>query len=258
VADVIEPALEEGVARAERTGLGGLVALLSSSPYSSRRKSPAHRDPGLIGYLLATHLPVGFMGDGYHLAFETVRLLARIKAPDELVLVTDALAGLGMPPGRYQLAEGEYVSDETCGRLPDGTLAGSLLQLNRAVGNLVERVGLAPSLAVQPATLNPVRVLGLDGSLGRIEVGRYADLTLVDERWEVQATLVDVLVAYSSGSVKGPDLGWGQRAGAGMTRVVPCSEPLPRPATRPARERPTRTPAEGPKRQGANERRDQV
>jgi N-acetylglucosamine-6-phosphate deacetylase len=156
-----------------------------------------HRDPGLVGYLLATHLSVGFIGDGNHLAFEAVGLLARIKAPDELVLVTDALAGLGMPPGRYRLAGGEYVSDGTCGRLPDGTLSGSLLPLNRAIRHLVESAGLEPSLAVRLATLNAARVLGLDGSLGRIEIGRLADIALVDERWEAQATLVDGMVAYS-------------------------------------------------------------
>jgi N-acetylglucosamine-6-phosphate deacetylase len=154
-----------------------------------------HRDPGLIGYLLASHLPVSFIGDGNHLAFETVRLLARIKAPDELVLVTDALAGLGRPPGRYQLAGGEYVSDGTSGRLPDGTMAGSLLPLHCALRNLVERAGLAPSLAVRLATLNPARALGLNGAMGRIEVGRRADLVVVDEAWEVIATLIGGVVA---------------------------------------------------------------
>lgn len=157
-----------------------------------------HRDPGIAGYVLASHLPAGFIGDGNHLAFETIRLMTRIKAPDELVLVTDALAGLGMPPGRYWLAGREYVSDGTCGRLPDGTLSGSLLPLNRAIRNIVEAAGLEPSVAVRLATLNPARVLGVDGSHGRVEVGRTADLAVVDETWDVLATIAGGTMAYEA------------------------------------------------------------
>lgn len=158
------------------------------------------RDPGLVGYLLASHLPVGFIGDGNHLAFETIRLLARIKAPDELVLVTDALAGLGMPPGPYTLAGRTYRSDGTAGRLPGGTLSGSLLPLHRALRNLVERAGLEPALAVRLVTLNPARLLGRETELGRVEPGRRADLVLLDADWEVLATLVDGELAYRAGA----------------------------------------------------------
>ena len=113
-----------------------------------------HRDPGVVGLVLASSLTAGFIADGQHLAFDTIRLLARVKAPDELVLVTDALAGLGMPPGRYVLAGRDYRSDGTVGRLPDGTLSGSLLPLNLALRNLVQEAGLEPALAIRFATLN--------------------------------------------------------------------------------------------------------
>lgn len=157
-----------------------------------------HRDPGIAGYVLASHLPAGFIADGNHLAFEMIRLMARLKGPDELVLVTDALAGLGMPPGRYWLAGREYVSDGTCGRLPDGTLSGSLLPLNRAIRNVVETADLGPAVAVRLATLNPARTLGLEATHGRVEVGRRADLALVDESWEVLATVAGGTVAFEA------------------------------------------------------------
>jgi N-acetylglucosamine-6-phosphate deacetylase len=124
--------------------------------------------------------------------------MARLKAPDELVLVTDALAGLGMPPGRYWLAGREYISDGTCGRLPDGTLSGSLLPLNRAIRNVVETAGLEPAVAVRLATLNPARTLGLEATHGRVEVGRNADLALVDENWEVLATVAGGTMAFEA------------------------------------------------------------
>lgn len=157
-----------------------------------------HRDPGIAGFVLATHIAAGFIADGHHVAFETLRLLARVKGPDEAYLVTDALSGLGLPPGSYRLANREYVSDGTCGRLPDGTLSGSLLPLNRALRNLVDHVGVDPALAVRMATLNPARTLGLDGWAGRIEVGRAADVVLLDDAWEVEATLIGGRVVYAS------------------------------------------------------------
>jgi N-acetylglucosamine-6-phosphate deacetylase len=160
-----------------------------------------HRDPGVAGYVIATGLTAGFIADGNHVAFETLRMVARIKAPDELVLITDALAGLGMPPGRYMVAGREYVSDGTSGRLLDGTLTGSLLPLNLALRNLVEEVGLEPAVAVRLATLNPARALGLDGTLGRVEVGRVANLAVVDEDWQVEATIAGGSIAYLGDAV---------------------------------------------------------
>ncbi len=155
-----------------------------------------HRDPGVVGYALSSGLTAGFIGDGKHVAFETIRMVARIKAPDELVLITDALAGLGMPPGRYIVAGREYISDGILGFLLDGTLTGSLLPLNLALRNLVEQVGLEPAIAVRLATLNPARALGLDGTHGRVEVGRVADLTIVDQDWQVKATIAGGSIAY--------------------------------------------------------------
>jgi N-acetylglucosamine-6-phosphate deacetylase len=155
-----------------------------------------HRDPGVVGYVLANRLTAGFIGDGNHVAFETLRMVARAKAPDELILITDALSGLGMPPGRYIVAGHEYVSDGAVGRLLDGTLAGSFLPLNLALRNLVEKVGLDPAVAVQMATLNPARALGLEHALGRVEVGRAANLALLSDAWQVQATITDGEVAF--------------------------------------------------------------
>jgi N-acetylglucosamine-6-phosphate deacetylase len=155
-----------------------------------------HRDPGLAGYALTSNLPVGLIADGHHLAFETIQLVARVKAPDELYLVTDALAGMGMPPGRYALAGREYVSDGTCGRLPDGTLSGSLLPLHLAIRNLIAEAGLSPALAVRMATHNPARALGLEDEIGRLAIGRVADIVVVDEAWGIEATVAGGTLAY--------------------------------------------------------------
>ena len=97
---------------AQAEAAAGAGATLATHVFNAMRPL-RHRDPGVVGYALASSLAAGFIADGHPLAFETIRLLARVKAPDELFLVTDALAGLGMPPGRYRLAGREYVSDGT-------------------------------------------------------------------------------------------------------------------------------------------------
>ncbi len=162
-----------------------------------------HRDPGITGFLLASSLPVGFIGDGVHVAFETIGLLVRIKGPDELILVTDALAGLGVPPGPFRISGQEYVSDGIVGRLPDGTLSGSLLPLNRALRNLA-RTGIGVDAAVRMATSTPARLLGMEDTLGHVAVGRPADLAVLDGEWDVLLTLVDGAVAFRREEVEGP------------------------------------------------------
>lgn len=158
-----------------------------------------HRDPGVVGFVLATHTPAGFIADGNAISFETIRMVIRIKAPDELVLISDAIAGLGMPPGRYPLAGREFISDGTCGRLLDGTLCGSLLPMNMAIRNLVEKAGVDPSSAVRFATANPARAIGREDSVGHVEVGRAADVVLLNESWDVEATIVGGRLAYRVG-----------------------------------------------------------
>jgi len=101
-----------------------------------------------------------------------------------------------MPPGPFLVAGQACVCDGVVGRRADGTLSGSLLPLPRAIGNLVDRVGLEPALAVRMATLNPARALGLDGGIGRISRGGPADLVLVDADWRVAATIAGGELAY--------------------------------------------------------------
>ena len=122
------------------------------------------------------------------------------------MLITDALAGFGEPIGRYELAGIEFVSDGVVGRLPDGTLSGSLLPLNRALKNLVG-LGVAPAAAVQAATANPAKLLGLGDSSGRVEVGRPADIVVVDSDWEVIATIVGGALGYERSSRSRPKRG---------------------------------------------------
>jgi N-acetylglucosamine-6-phosphate deacetylase len=99
------------------------------------------------------------------------------------------------------IADRQVFTDGVVGRLADGTLSGSVLPLNRAMKNLLV-AGATPEEAVQAATLNPARLLGLEGSMGQVRVGRAADVVLVDADWEVEACLVGGVVGYAREGVR--------------------------------------------------------
>ncbi|MCA1571505.1 MAG: N-acetylglucosamine-6-phosphate deacetylase [Chloroflexi bacterium] len=154
-----------------------------------------HREPGIVGRLLAGGVTASLIVDGIHLAPKTIRLVAAIKTPDELVFVTDGLAALGEPPASYRMGSREVISDGIVARLADGTLSGSVAPMAPALGRLVA-AGLEPSVAVRAASTTPARLLGLEADLGRVEVGRLADLVLLDAEWRPQLTLVQGRIGH--------------------------------------------------------------
>lgn len=154
-----------------------------------------HRDPGIAGRLLGPGIATSVIVDGVHVAPETVRLVASIKAADELVFVTDGLAGLGQPAGTHRLGSREVVSDGIVARLADGTLSGSVLPMATALGRLVS-AGLDPAVAARAASTTPARLLGREAGLGRVAVGRVADLVLLDAGWVPQLSMVQGRVGY--------------------------------------------------------------
>ena len=148
-----------------------------------------HREPGVPGHALVdSRLALGLIVDLHHVAADVV-LLAFRAAEERIVLVTDAVASAGMPPGRYELG-GEPVLVET-GRPPvrvDGTLAGSALRLDEAVRNTVE-LGVPLTVAIDAATRRPADLLGR-GDLGRVQPGAAADLTWLGADLLTRATWI--------------------------------------------------------------------
>ena len=151
-----------------------------------------HRDPGIVGALLTDpRATVGLIHDGVHLHPAVVRLVWRVKGPEGICAVTDAMTALGMPPGRYRLGDVEVLVDERSARVPSGLLAGSILTMDQGVRNLVAFTGCSLPDALRAVTLNPARLLGLEGRLGRIAPGYLADLVLLDEDLQVVGTWVE-------------------------------------------------------------------
>jgi N-acetylglucosamine-6-phosphate deacetylase len=166
--------------------------------------SLAHRDPGLPGALLTDdRTTVGFIADGTHTHRAIIDLVWRTLGPRRLNLVTDAMAALGMPPGRHRLGEYDVIVDATSCRLDDGTragsvLAGSILEMDQALRNLIEITGCALGDALETMTTTPARLLGLEEERGRIAPGFSADMVLLSSDLRVQTTIASGEVVYSA------------------------------------------------------------
>ena len=149
-----------------------------------------HRDPGIIGEVLTDdRLTADIIVDGIHVAPAIVKLFLQAKGRERAVLITDAISATGMPDGRYQLGPIEVdVKDGKC--TSNGSLAGSVLTMDRAVRNVAKFSNWSLRDAVRAATLNPAQAVGLSRHHGVLVPGAEADFTVLSGTGEVLKTIV--------------------------------------------------------------------
>jgi N-acetylglucosamine-6-phosphate deacetylase len=156
-----------------------------------------HRDPGLPGALLTDkQQTVGLIPDGIHTHPSIVALVWAAKGPKRLTLVTDAMAALGMPTGRYLLADQEVIVTDCDARLPSGSLAGSVLAMDEALRKLITYTGCSLGDALQTITSTPADLLGIGRERGHIAPGAYADLVFLTPDLEVVRTMVEGKIVF--------------------------------------------------------------
>lgn len=158
-----------------------------------------HREIGTVGSaMLLDDLNCELIADTIHVSVPAMRLLVKNKPKDKLTLITDAMRAKGIPDGVSELGgQTVYVKNGEA-RLEDGTLAGSVLRMNRAVQNMVEKVGVPFTQAVDYATINPAKTLKIDGETGSIKVGKRADFTVLNAAYDVIMTVRDGKIVYQA------------------------------------------------------------
>jgi N-acetylglucosamine-6-phosphate deacetylase len=135
--------------------------------------------------------------DGYHVHPAVALAALRAKAPDRVMAITDASSVAGLPAGATGRLGGRRITAHPeVARLDDGTIAGSVLTMDCAFRMLVQTMGVSVVDAVKVCSTTPARELHLDRQ-GAIEVGAFADLTVLDEDLHVVMTLVGGHVAYT-------------------------------------------------------------
>jgi N-acetylglucosamine-6-phosphate deacetylase len=141
----------------------------------------SHRETGVIGAVLTDpRVTAEVIADGVHVDDPALRLLLAAKSAESVLLVSDGTAATEMPDGNYQLGSiAVTVTGGVC-RNREGRIAGSTLTLDRAVRHMVA-LGVPVASAVQMATFNPARLLGIEARKGRLIPGADADILLLDE-----------------------------------------------------------------------------
>jgi len=150
-----------------------------------------HRDPGTLGAALAfDELRCELIADNIHVHPGAMKVLYRAKGLGRVILITDAVRPAGLPDGDYPIDNRIISVKSGAARLPDGTLAGSILTMERALRNFATAVGEPVERIWQVSSLNAAKSIGAAAHIGSIEVGKDADLVLVDEQVNVFTTVV--------------------------------------------------------------------
>ncbi len=140
------------------------------------------REPGAVGAALCnTHTYCGFIVDHHHLHPKSAEIALKVKGDDKAMLVTDAMAHVGADAARLPFFDTEIIRDGNKLTTPDGTLAGSCLDMHSAVLNTHNDCGISLESANKMASTTPATFMGLHNHIGSIEVGKKADFVLLDE-----------------------------------------------------------------------------
>jgi len=158
-----------------------------------------HRRPGTLGAILSNdQVYAQLIADNIHVHPAAMNILARCKGPARTILITDAIQATGLEEGEYTFAGQQVTVQDGACRLADGTLAGSVLTMDRALINFMAATGLSLADAWPTTSRTPAQSLGLGHRFGEIAPGYQADLVLLNDGLDVMATVVDGEVAYST------------------------------------------------------------
>ena len=140
-----------------------------------------HRKPGCVGIGLSSDVYTEIICDGHHVNPDVIDLTYKIKGSDKLVLITDSMEATGMTNGKYSIGGIDVFMKDDVVTTENGTLAGSTLNMLQAVKNLMNFTNATLADAVICASLTPAKVVGIDDITGSIEIGKRADISILDK-----------------------------------------------------------------------------
>ncbi|PRO67195.1 N-acetylglucosamine-6-phosphate deacetylase [Alkalicoccus urumqiensis] len=207
-AGLVEKASAEGVvvsmghtdATAEASREGFRRGVRQATHFFNGMRGLHHREIGVVGAVFRDpDVQVELIADGIHVSPEACALTYELLGADRITLITDAMRAKGLKDGTYTLGGQEVTVTGRTAVLADGTLAGSVLPMAEAVSNIQAFTGCSLEEAVQMASTNPARILGIDSQKGTLGPGMDADWTILDESGAVVETVSCGNVVFSRG-----------------------------------------------------------
>jgi N-acetylglucosamine-6-phosphate deacetylase len=155
---------------------------------------------GLVETIL-THpaLSCELICDMHHVLPEYIKITARLLGPDRFVAITDNLTGAGFTEGEYPLPDGRtFKIEDGVGRIPGLGLVGSMQTLNKSFGKLITVCGIDPVTASRFTSTNAAGVLGIDNEVGSLEIGKRANIAVLNSNFDCVATFIDGVKVYGN------------------------------------------------------------
>ncbi len=149
-----------------------------------------HRDVGVVGWgLYNEDVTFDIIADGIHVRPEVLRIACQHKTPEKVTLISDSVSPAGLGDGDFEIW-GEKVS-VVGGRTKNerGSIAGSVITMLDAVRTM-RSIGFSASEVSLMASRNPAKLLGIEGNYGTIDIGKRADLVVLDEQGNVVFSMV--------------------------------------------------------------------
>ena len=156
-----------------------------------------HRAPGVVTATLNSNVSAELIVDTYHVSPALYNMVYKMKG-DKLCFITDCLPAGGLPEGEYTLGGAKIIYKGNLCKLEDGTIAGSVLKLNKGVWNVYTNSSIPLHECVNCASLNPAKVIGVDDKKGSIEIGKDADIVVLDKEFNVKKTIIGGVVRYEN------------------------------------------------------------
>ena len=157
----------------------------------------AHRAPGVVTAAMNADISCELIVDTFHVDASLYNMLYKLKGR-KLCFITDCLPAGGLPEGEYTLGGAKIIYRGIVCRLEDGTVAGSVLHLNKGVWNVYTNSDIPLYECVNCASLNPATTLGIEKSKGSLEIGKDADIIITDCEFNVEKTIIGGKIKYEA------------------------------------------------------------
>ena len=156
-----------------------------------------HREPGVVGAALTSDVFTELIADTIHVNKELFQFILDNKGKDKMILITDSMRAGCMKDGKYDLGGQEVIVKDGAARLSSGTLAGSVLTLNKAIYNFFQNTDATFDEVIHMGTLNPATSIGVSEFKGSLEIEKDADIAIFDEEMNCYLSIVEGREVYN-------------------------------------------------------------